>query len=447
MSTENGNWQGFADYALKVMEENHIAGAAVAVSRHGKLAYAQGFGVRDTASGAAVTPETVFGIASVSKSFTAMAITQLADRGLLSIDDPVVKYIPEFGLVGAQDLDAIKIRHLLSHTTGLPPMRRRQDINTFDEHVRFLATEEYELLGLPSEYFSYCNDAFLLNGLIIQRLTGQLYRRYMTHHLLDAMDMHRSTYSLEEVGKLDQVSTPYNYNRKTGQLEAQPWPVLGTYEVGGGVRSNVLDLMKYGEVYVRGGLTGNGTRIVSEAGLRRMRQPVYQTGRRTHYALGLHVTPDYAGQGLTLVEHGGGQPGVSANFGFVPEAGVAVAVLTNVQGVPAGAIWLAAANTALGLPLSQKRNVEVPWDAPREHLAKLPGVFRSAEGGRIQVELGEAGLVVKMEDLEFPLIPSDERTCFFTFQGQQQVVRFYFDPGGKPWAALAHSRMLRRVAG
>jgi CubicO group peptidase (beta-lactamase class C family) len=447
MAMGNRDWQAFEDYTRGVMKENHIAGAAVAAAEHGKIIYAQGFGLSDIASGAPVTPGTLFGIASVSKSFTAMAITQLADRGLLSIDDPVVKHLPEFRLVGAQDMDAIKIRHLLSHTTGLPPMRRRQDINSFDEHVRFLATEEYELLGLPSEYFSYCNDAFLLNGLIIQRLTGQLYRRYMTRHLLDPMGMHRSTYSLEEVGKLDQVSTPYNYNRKAGQLEAQPWPVLGTYEVGGGVRSNVLDLMKYGEVYVSGGLTANGGRIVSEAGLERMRQPVYQTGRRTHYALGLHVTPDYAGKGITLVEHGGGQPGVSSNFGFIPEAGVAVAVLTNVQGVPAGAIWLAAANTALGLPLGQKRNVEIPWDAPREHLAKLPGVFRSAEGGRIQVELGEAGLVVKMEDLEFPLIPSDERTCFFEAQGQQQVVKFYFDQGGKPWAALAHSRMLRKVTG
>ncbi|HAI20849.1 MAG TPA: serine hydrolase [Clostridiales bacterium UBA8153] len=444
---KNRDWQAFADYALGVMTENHIAGAAVAVSRHGKIDYAQGFGLRDIASGLEVTPETVFGIASVSKSFTAMGITQLADRGLLAIDDPVVKCLPEFRLVGAGDMEAIKIRHLLSHTTGVPPMRRRQDINSFDDHVRFLATEEYELLGLPSEYFSYCNDAFLLNGLIIQRLTGQLYRRYMTRYLLDAMDMHRSTYSLEEVGKLDQVSTPYNYNRKTGQLEAQPWPVLGTYEVGGGIRSNVLDLLKYGEVYLRGGLTCNGTRIVSEAGIRRMYQPVYQTGRRTHYALGLHVTPDYAGQGLTLVEHGGGQPGVSSNFGFIPEAGVAVAVLTNVQGVPAGAIWLAAANTALGLALSQKRNVEVAWDAPREHLAKFPGVFRSAEGGRIQVELVDSGLVVKLEELEFPLVPSDERTFFFEAQGQQQVVKFYFDQGGKPWAALAHSRMLRKAAG
>ena len=447
---EKQDWTAFEQYVQQVMTDNHIVGAAVAVGDPKEVLYAKGFGVKNVNLGEPVTPETIFGCASVSKSFTAMAISQLADRGLLSVDDPVTKHIPEFSLTGVGDMQDVKMRHILSHTTGLPPMKRRQDITGFDRHVEYLASAEYELLGKPGEYFSYCNDTFLLNGLIIQRKTGQIYRRYMTGHILDAAGMNRSTYNLEELEKLGDVSTPYVYNKKTGAHEEQPWPVLGTYEVGGGVRSCVLDLMKYGQVYLNGGVAANGTRIVSEEGLRRMwTTPMHRTARKTDYNFALGVTPDYDGRGITLVEHSGGQPGVSSNFGFTPEKGITAAVLTNVTGVPAAAIWLAAVNTVLGLPLWTLKSLETEWSAPLDHATRFCGNYRSDEGGNITLVMEDGALKLTMEGEEFPVKASDERTLFFEAQGQQQVLRFYFDEKkdcAHPWAVLAHSRMLMRSA-
>src|SRR5690606_11487835 len=150
-----------------------------------RVIYAKGFGVRDLETRDLVTPETIFGCASVSKSFTAMAIMQLAGQGMLSVDDPVIRHLPEFRLAGMEDMSAVTIRHLLSHTTGLPPMKRREEIIDLEEHLEYIASADYELLGPPGEYFSYCNDTILLNGLIIQRKSGQLYRRFMTQHILD----------------------------------------------------------------------------------------------------------------------------------------------------------------------------------------------------------------------------------------------------------------------
>lgn len=337
------------------MAVNQIVGAAVAVADGQNTLYARGFGVRDLASREPVTPETVFGCASVSKSFTAMAIMQLADRGALTVDDPVVRHIPEFKLAGAADMAEIKIRHLLSHTTGLPPISRCEDIMSYSKHLSHLANTPYKLLGRPGERFGYTNDTFLLNGLIIERKSGQLFRRYMTGHILDAIDMNRSTYSLEELERLDNVSTPYVLNPATGHPEPQPWPVLGTYEVGGGIRSCVLDLARYGQVFLNGGIALNGQRIVSEEGLARISQPALEVGTNTYYCFGIKRRPDYAGLGITLVEDFGSQPGVSSNFGFVPERGITVAVLTNVSNVPAAAIWLAAVNTALDLPIETRR--------------------------------------------------------------------------------------------
>ncbi|HOA71513.1 MAG: serine hydrolase domain-containing protein [Bacillota bacterium] len=440
------NWGPLEGYIEQMMEKHHIVGAAVAVADRQRVIYAKGFGVRDLETRDLVTPETIFGCASVSKSFTAMAIMQLAGQGMLSVDDPVIRHLPEFRLAGMEDMSAVTIRHLLSHTTGLPPMKRREEIIDLEEHLEYIASAEYELLGPPGEYFSYCNDTFLLNGLIIQRKSGQLYRRYMTQHILDAAGMHRSTYNLEELPKMGNVSTPYSYNRKTHTHDKQAWPTLGTYEVGGGVRSCVLDLMKYGQIYLNEGKTHDGKQIAPAHGLREMwNSPMYAIDRSTYYHLGLKVTPNYAGTGVTLVEHSGGQPGVSSNFGFVPEKGITAAVLTNVDGVPAGAIWLAAVNTVLGLPLDTQRSVEVDCGASPEELAKFAGFYECDEGGKVDLYMDGDILKLRMEDLEFEVKASDHRTLFYDDMGQQRVLRFYFrEEASKPWAVLAGSRMLRR---
>ncbi|MGI6344342.1 MAG: serine hydrolase [Bacillota bacterium] len=438
------NWNQYADFVREVMEREHIAGAAVAVSRWGEVVFEQGFGYRDLERRLPVTPDTIFGIASVSKSFSALAIMQLVDAGLLSVDDPVIKYLPELRFKGVTDMSAIKVRHLLSHTTGLPPMRRRQDIADFDAHIEFLANEDYTMLGEPGEYFSYCNDTFLLLGAIIERLTGRIYRKYMTQNVLDALDMHRSTYSIEELTRFPNVTVPYIWNTADSDWQVTAWPALGNFEVGGGVRSNVRDLLKYGSVFVDGGKY-QGRAIVSGRGIAMMRQPMYRSGRKTWYCFALQATPDH--WGYTLVEHGGSQPGVASNFGFVPEQGLVVAVLTNTSGASASLLWLGAVNTALGLPLDRPRSIEPEYTPNAAEIARILGTYRAAEGGRITVRQGEDGqLLVADASGEYPARMSGATTLTFTFK-IPRVVRFYFRDGeSAAWAALAGSRMLQRAA-
>lgn len=437
------NWQAFENYLQRLMQEEHIAGAAVGVSQAGKVIYQQGFGYRNLLALKPVTPDTIFGIASVSKSFTAMVITQLADEGKLSIDDPVIKYLPEFELWGVKEMAAIKIHHLLSHTTGLPPVKRRQDIKRFDVHLEYLAQGRHRILGEPGAYFSYSNDAFLLLGAIIERVTGQLYRRVMTKRILEPLGMVRSTYSVEEVHKFDNVTIPYVYQRESRQFASCPWPELGVYEVGGGVRSNVVDLLKYGEVYVNGGMV-NGRRFVSENGLKRMWRPVYQVDRNSYYGYALKITPNY--NGVTLVEHGGGQPGVSSNFGFVPERQLVVAVLTNVSGVPAAEIWLAAVNTALGLPLELKRSVEPECPASLAALQQFCGLYKSEEGGQVRIFADNGQVYAETYEGIYPVRSSDPGTLVMLNKKYRNTIRFYRDREGKPWAAFYGLRMLHKCS-
>ncbi|MGE5653930.1 MAG: serine hydrolase domain-containing protein, partial [Bacillota bacterium] len=260
-----------------------------------------------------------------------------------------------------------------------------------------------------------------------------------TERVLDCLEMNRSTYTLEELARMTNVTVPYVYNKQTHSHDAAEWPELGNYEVGGGVRSNVLDLMKYGELYLRGGEL-RGRSLVSPKLLQSMWQPVYPIGRMTAYGYALQSTPYGA---VTLVEHGGSQPGVSSNFGFVPERCLTVAVLTNVTGVSANAIWLAAVNTALGLPLEQKRSLEPEYQAAQEELLRLVGTYRSDEGGNLRIFMDNEGLKVENEGEQFPLRASSDHTLVYEYRGQK-VLRFHLRDG-QPWAVFSGLRMLRRT--
>lgn len=433
---KQSKWTDFETNIKKLMEDEPIAGAAVAVSQAGKTIYQKGFGVRDLNTNEPVTPETIFGTASVTKSFTAMAILRLEEEGELSIDDPVIRYLPEFKLHGVTDMRIVKIRHLLSHTTGLLSIRRNEELTRLEEHLNYLTTEQYEILGKPGEFFSYCNDTFLLLGLIIERLTGRLYRKYITEEILAPLGMHKSTFNLEEVLKFHNVTVPYDYSRKTKKFQRVSWPKLGNYEVGGGIRSNVLDLLKYGQLFV-----GHRSGFVRQAQVKTMWQPVHRIGRNEFYGYALKTTPDYSG--ITLVEHPGGQPGVSSNFGFVPEKELVAAVLTNTGGIPADDIWLKAVNTALGLPIEQKRSIEPYYQPSPEQLQRLTGTYTSAEGSEIKIFLYNGKVKIEVDNETFILRASDEQTL--VIEKYNLPIRFFFkNNNDSPWAAFFGSRMLRR---
>ena len=428
-------------YVEKFMEKHCVPGISLAISRHGQVIYQKGFGVRDLETMEPVTPATVFGIASVTKSFTAVAIMQLAAAGKLSLDDPVCKYIPSFRPGGQADPEKIKIRHLLSHTSGVPPLLRREELTKLNDHLEYVGSLTYEPLGEPGEYISYCNDMFLLLGAIIERVTGRLYRRYMTDQLLEPLEMHRSTFSLEEVARLDDVSVPYVQKGGDRPVEKASWPTLGNYEVGGGIRSNVLDLMKYGQLFVNEG-SYEKKEIASTALLRTMWQPVHRLARNTWYGYALKMTPDY--HGATLVEHGGGQPGVSSNFGFVPEQGLVVAVLSNLDNVPIRNVWLAAVNAVLELPVEEKEPIEPVYEASKDELERLVGTYQSAEGGDLRIFLREGIPVADVAGAEFELRASASDTLVFV--ESEMPLRFFFKSERQAWAALLGLRMLVRAS-
>lgn len=429
------NWSKFELFIKKIMKQDNIPGCAVAVSLGGKIIFQKGFGYRDLMTKQPVTPETIFGIASVTKSFTAVAILLLEEEGLLSVDDPVIKHLPEFQLRGVEDINQIKIAHLLSHTTGLAPMFRREELNKFKDHLTYLSEKEYEMLGKPGEYFSYCNDTFLLLGAIIEKLTAKIYRRHMLEAVLNRLNMYRTTMNVEELEKYDNVTLPYKFNKYTNQFEEKPWPKLGNYEVGGGIRSTVLDLLSYGELFIN-----EGKELISYQTLQKMWQDLVGVKDHTYYGYGFKVTANDSN--VTLVGHGGGQPGVSAHFGFIPEKRVVVAVLCNVSEAPAEKIWLKAVDTALGITTEADPTIEPETELTNEQTSKLIGSYDCSEGVKVTIFLDENRLMMEVEDEVFSLraLSSD---CLL-IEDTEQTLKFYIKDNEKAWALLFGLRMLTR---
>ncbi len=465
------NWSAFEQYVSETMEEHKIPGMAVGVSANGETIYEKGFGVRDRQTGESVDPDTVFGIASVSKSFTTMAIMQLVDQGKVSLYDPVTKHVPGFRIKTVHPMTKITVHHLMSHTAGLPPlpglyyaMKQSMEgypkwdesqqtpnpalakkcvppLERFDDYLAYLAAEEVEMLGQPGEYFSYSNDCYCALGALIEHVTGQNYYDYMQEHLFRPICMQRTTFSADAISGWPNVTSLYFSNKNREVCDVPRWQRLGAYDAGGGIKSSIRDLLKYLRVYVQDGFTP-GSPVVSKEGIHAVRTPVYEIGRGIYYGYGLQVTPDYAGD--CLVEHGGSLTGVASNVGYATKAKVAVAVLTNLSGAPAADIWLRAMNTALGLGPHMRRSIEPEFHATTEQLERLCGTYTSGEGTRATVFLEEGIPMFETQGEKFACRASDRCHLVFVQRGQQRVAKFYLDDSGQAWAMFYGLRMLRR---
>src|SRR5699024_3698568 len=181
----------------------------------------------------------------------------------------------------------------------------------FQAHIDYVADHNHILLGEPGDYVSYCNDTFLLLGAIIERVTGKNYRNYVTETLLKPLQMNLSTIRMDQVHNMTDVSNPYVFEQPSGRRSEVEWPGLGNYEVGGGLRSTVLDLMTYGELYMNRGKVGDRS-LISEAVFKKMWQPSMKIDRHTSYGYGFKVTQD--AYNCTIVEHSRAKHRLKSNF-------------------------------------------------------------------------------------------------------------------------------------
>lgn len=322
----------------RTMAAYHVPGIAVGIVKDGKLVFAKGYGVRELGKPGAVDPDTLFGIASNSKAFTAAALAILVDEGKIHWDDRVIDYLPGFRLYDPYVTREFTIRDLLTHRSGLG--LGAGDL-LFFPNADFTRKDVLHALqyfkpvtSFRSE-FAYDNNLYIVAGEIIPAVTGQSWEDFVTNRILEPLHMAPCVASQARLTDRSNVASPH------ATLEAKPIAVVPDdtrmLAAAGGIQCNITGLAKWEITQLGHGQAGSGPRIFSEAQGAEMWKPqtiVYPTGKRaelthTHfgaYGLGWGLE-DF--EGYKRVAHSGGLDGMVTYQSLIPELNLGVMVLTN----------------------------------------------------------------------------------------------------------------------
>lgn len=321
-----------------------MPGAVMGIIIDDELVWVKAAGIREAENKAPVTPETVFRIASMTKSFTAMAILKLRDDGKLSLDDPASKYVPELAALPypTSDSPAITIRHLLTHSEGFPednPWGDRQ-LAQSDETVRAWMKAGIPFSTAPGTAFEYSNYGFAILGQIIAKASGKPYADYVRDNILRPLGMNASTFEMSQVPR-GQIAL--GYRREDNTWKPEPILAHGSFGAMGGLWTNAHDLARY----VAFLLSAFPPRDEPERGpikrssAREMQQLWrFSSGSasRSTTAAPLQLSVSGYGYGLGVsqdcrfpysVGHGGGLPGYGSLMRWLPDYGVGLIAMGN----------------------------------------------------------------------------------------------------------------------
>lgn len=485
-----------AEVAESARSESGSPGLGISVFTATDVILERGFGHRDREAGLPVTPETVFGVASITKSFTALTALALQERGLLSIEDEVGRYLP-FERLWSAGAPA-RLHHFLSHSSGLPPTptmtwlrhasqandpvaaaptlaetkltlvpgvmgmpgtpaRSLTDVDAqaaaipdddAERRIAPLASRVASFGGLsswldahalplaaPGGLYSYSNDAFCLSGGIIEQVAGVPYARAVEREVLTPLGMRRSCFGLEGVLADPDHATVYARDAGGAVVRSPAWQTTGVMQAGGMLKSSLADL----RVYVRHLMAGTGR-------VRELAEPRIVSGPGATYGLGLARRDDY--HGLTLVSHGGSLKGVSSAIGYSPQLGVGFAILSNLEGVPAEQLFVKLVNACAGLPIGTVPYDPAPAAATPEELQPVLGDYLSGEPyGRTRLYLSDAGELraeVGWPPLDVPAFMAGQDEVALVYPARKVAARVLRDGSGKVWG-LQSGRVMRRL--
>lgn len=305
---------------VRDMQRVHIPGAAIGVYHKGRE-YTAGFGVTSVEHPLPVTPDTLFQVGSISKTFTGTMLMQLAEQGRLDLDRPVRKYMKSLRLRDPRVAERVTTRHLLTHVGGWVGDYFNDFGNgddALERMVREIATlKQVTPLG---SLWSYNNTGFNIASRLIEVLTKKPYEQAAAEMLLHPLGLEMTFYFPSDL--LITHRFVAGHYRQDGKVHvARPWAIGRAGNGVGGVVSTVRDLLKYARFHM-----GNGSRIIKRKSLQAMRLPQADAGGRGQMGITWFIRDV---EGLKVYGHGGATNGQQAGFYFIPDEDFALAVLTN----------------------------------------------------------------------------------------------------------------------
>ncbi|MBD0332358.1 MAG: beta-lactamase family protein, partial [Chitinophagaceae bacterium] len=385
----------YKDYA----EKNHFPGFVYGIVADGKLIYSGSAGYTDINNKIPVTTSSDFRIASMTKSFTALAILKLRDEGKIKLDDPAYKYIPEMKNIKylTSDAPVITVRHLMTHSAGFPednPWGDRQLADTDKELLDVVKKVSFS--NVPAVAYEYSNLGFALQGKIITNVTGKPYDQYITQNILKPLGM-ASTYW--EYTKVPANKLAHGYRWINSTWREEELLHHGSYGAMGGLITTMEDFSKYVALHLSAWPPSNTKEspVIKRSSLREMHHPWrfsglntqyrYPNGRlcpiATAYAYGLGWSRDC--EGRIRVGHSGGLPGFGSQWSMLPDYDIAVIVFANVTYAPTTFVNVQVLDTLITLAQLQPRQLPPSQilQQRKNELMKLLPDWSGAEKSRI----------------------------------------------------------------
>ena len=370
-------------------------GCTVAVGRNGALAHALAFGLADVERGKPLDTHSVFNLASVSKQFTAFALLLLEQQGRLSLDDALVKHVPEL----SASAKGVTLRHLMHHTGGLRDYiglltmggRGAADGATIHEAVQALArqTRPNEQPGVEYEY---SNTGYFLLGVVIARVSGQSLAGFSEAQIFRPLGMKNTSIVDRYPDGIAALARGYANTGKGFVIDETGWEQVGD----GQVHSDLHDLVLWDDNFHTGKL--GGRELIAEM----TKLGVLNSGGRIEYAAGLRVATT---RGLPSVSHGGSWVGYRSQMLRFPDERLSVIVLCNRDDADSGALASAVAGVFLGGKMGPPdRGEEEPAAVPEPagppwqpgDLARFAGTYASAEANaQCRLYLRDGALVAE----------------------------------------------------
>jgi CubicO group peptidase (beta-lactamase class C family) len=375
--------------------DHQFMGTAL-VARGGQVLFSKGYGSANVEWDVPNSPDTKFRLGSVTKQFTAASILLLEERGKLSVNDPVKKYLAD----APAAWDKITIFHVLTHTSGIP------NFTSFPDYAKLepFATTPGELVARfrekpldfePGEKWNYSNSGYVLLSYLIEKISGEKYEKFVRENIFTPLGMKDSGYDSNSAVIPHRAS---GYVAGKSGYENAGFVHMSIPQGAGALYSTTEDLLKWEQ-----GLFGG--KVLQAAALEKMTKPF-----KNNYACGLQV--DTAG-GHKVIEHGGGIEGFVTELEYYPDDKLTVVVLENVNGAAQpGEIAKKLAALAHGdtvkLPGERK---EITLDP--KVLSRYVGAYQIAQGPAMLITLEGNQLISKLGNQGAVPIFAESETLFF----------------------------------
>jgi CubicO group peptidase (beta-lactamase class C family) len=301
-------------------------GASVVLLKNGEVSFSKNYGLADLDTKDPISSKTLFNLGSVSKTFVAYGILMLRDQGELSLEDPLSKYFPDFK--NKAIAEKVTIRHLLTHTSGLPDKRKVKEDSVFyltakDEENWAPIMQTDSLLFEPGENYEYSNPAFNALALIIEKVSGSVWQEFIVEHIFKPSGMLTSTITN---GPYPQSGVSHGYVKGDNQWIEKDYGEEPTFAAAGngGVWSSIEELLLYAQAMERATFLSEETiaeskRIVTPSNWKGITQPF----------IGLSWFIEHTDDGVKMVSHTGTQGGFYCHYVSFPEEKILYIVLAN----------------------------------------------------------------------------------------------------------------------